>query len=647
MGREVQGVSAQEDPRRPPPSALPSRLRTWWKRQREAVGARRAAIEQIRSDERFEAGLMQLVADRQLDEKSAREKAARYLDELVAVHNPSLPDLSLVLSRLNDRRAFRGVVRYDESMLERLRKLDEQNPLVLLTGHRSYSDFLVRLPFALRGFEREFRFSGANTMVGPTATVGHQMGMIYIRRGFRDPVYSFVLRHYVGWLAERRSNFLWAIEGTRTRTGKLLEPKVGLLAYVVDAYLHGTTPDFVLVPATVVYEYLDEVYEYGRYARGATKKGESLWMSLKLVRDQRRVPPEARIGVGIGEPFSLADFVDGRSFDEATGEEARFEVTSEVVEKVATEVCRRIDAATPITSVALVLLPLLEHGRVRMTLDELVLELAPVLRQVSRRSLPALDPDVGSRADLRRALGLLAKQELVSVRGDPGEETFAVTPGRHIEAAYYRNGIVHFFALPSILELALVRSGNRESGSGPSHFWAEVERLRGLLAHEFFFAEGDAFESAVREELAAHDPDWERTLKRPQGASEFLARMEPPLAHRCVAPFLESYGIIADGLCRLGEEPVGDEAAFALECLARARQELAEGHLRRPDAVSLNMFGTPLRLARERNLLRDLREGDGSRKVFAAEIGDALQCVAALEKRAAELRGRAAAEPRA
>jgi len=615
-------------------SRLAAKLRTLWRQQREASAERRATVTEIQSNPVFEAGLMQVVEDNNLDVASVRQEVARYLKEMVAVHNYALPDYSLLFARIWDRRGFEGVVRYDEAALERLRRLNEQSPLVVLIAHRSYSDFVVRVPFARHGFEREYRFAGANTNLGPAGALGHNLGQIYVRRGFRDPVYTYVLRRYVGWLAERKSSFLWPIEGTRTRTGKLLQPKMGLLAYLADAYVHGQATDVPLVPVAVIYEYLREVYEYAAYGRGAKKSAETPWLMFRLIREARAVPPEAKIWLGIGEPIYLSEFLDRKDANAGTADGAEDESISKGIARAAGEVCRRIDAVTPITAVALVLLPLLEHAHVSMSLDEMAHELDSTVRHIALRGLPAPEPDLGSTGNLRRALDLLRHQGLVIAEGAPGAERYAIFPNRHIEAAYYRNGIVHFFAMPAIIELALLRAARLDHENGSSDFWGEVGRLRRLLEGEFHFPEGDKFHQLIRELLTLYSTDYEQILAQPDGAGQLLARVEPRFAPRALAPFLEAYKIIADGLCRLSGKAVTDEQQFARDCLAEAQRNLAANLISRPDAVSLNLFDTPMRWSREEGLLADQPAGDHARRAFAAEVDDALQCVAALATQA-------------
>ena len=106
--------------------------------------------------------------------------------------------------------------------------------------------------------------------------MGRRAGLIFIRRSFRDdPIYKLALREYVGWLAEHRQNLEWYIEGGRTRTGKLRDPRLGLLAYLVDAVHDGRCDDFVLQPVSIVYDELLDVEEHARFGAGCEPRRPS------------------------------------------------------------------------------------------------------------------------------------------------------------------------------------------------------------------------------------------------------------------------------------------------------------------------------------------------------------------------------------
>ena len=107
-------------------------------------------------------------------------------------------------------------------------------------------------------------------------------GVIFIRRKLDDPLYKYVLKQFVGYIVEKRFNLSWSIEGTRSRTGKMLPPKLGLLAYVADAYLDGRSDDILLQPVSISFDQLHETAEYAAYARGGEKTPEGLSLAVQL-----------------------------------------------------------------------------------------------------------------------------------------------------------------------------------------------------------------------------------------------------------------------------------------------------------------------------------------------------------------------------
>lgn len=139
--------------------------------------------------------------------------------------------------------------------MERLRTLSERYPLAFLPGHRSYLDPLVlRSALHRHGFVPNHVLGGSTWASGRSAR-SPVAAAWFIRRSVRgEPVYTLVLREYIGYLVRRRFNIEWYIEGGRTRTGKLRPPRYGLLNYLVDAFREGGVEDVMLVPTSIVYD---------------------------------------------------------------------------------------------------------------------------------------------------------------------------------------------------------------------------------------------------------------------------------------------------------------------------------------------------------------------------------------------------------
>jgi glycerol-3-phosphate O-acyltransferase len=194
---------------------------------------------------RFREGLEQIPG-------ATLEKAGEMLDELSTGWSRFSVDLIPSLGRAIFSRGFDPNVDYDRAQIESMRRGLEHHPAVLLFSHRSYLDGVI-VPVAMQEnrLPPVHTFAGINLSFGFMGPLMRHSGTIFLRRKLDDPVYKYVLRQFVGYIVEKRFNLSWSIEGTRSRTGKMLPPKLGLLAYVADAYLDGRSEDILLQPVSI------------------------------------------------------------------------------------------------------------------------------------------------------------------------------------------------------------------------------------------------------------------------------------------------------------------------------------------------------------------------------------------------------------
>ena len=147
---------------------------------------------------------------------------------------------------------------------------------------------------------------GINMNFFPVGPLVRRSGVFFIRRSFKDdPVYKFVLRHYIDYLIEKRFSLEWYIEGGRSRSGKLLPPRFGLLAYVVDAYRRGKSDDVVLIPVSIAYDQITDVPDYAaeQSGRAPSSARASAGSCASCAGSARRY---GEIHIAFGEPLSLA-----------------------------------------------------------------------------------------------------------------------------------------------------------------------------------------------------------------------------------------------------------------------------------------------------------------------------------------------------
>jgi glycerol-3-phosphate O-acyltransferase len=585
--------------------------------------------EEILASRRFRTGLR---AVRRADgEAPSLADAGHILDELAAGWSRRLIDVMPVIGRLIFQRGFDPQIDYDDTQVERLRAATQRQPGILLWSHRSNLDTLV-LAAALqeKGLPPAHLFAGVNMAFGPMGAIMRRAGVIFIRRSTADdPLYKYVLREYVGYVLEKRFNLSWSIEGTRSRTGKMLPPRLGLLSYAADAYLAGRVDDLLLLPVSVTFDQLHEISEYAEYARGAQKKPEGFGWLYKFVKAQG-ARHYGKIYVRFGEPVSLSAFLGPPGGPIASDPAAE----RQALTKIAFEVAWRINQGMPVTATALITTILLAMHGAALTFDQIRLALADALDYLASRAIPAAAsvPALAAAEPVRATLDALAAGGLVTCVTDGPEPVWLIGPDHQLAATFYRNSLIHFLLDTALCELAVLRvcEGSAAGTDPVEAFWTEIGWLRDLLKFEFYFKDRDEHRRQVREEMDRQDTDWEELLRAgPAGADALLGRMRPLVSHLLVRPFVEAYRLVADVLVHDAPADDAPASAYDAEVIKRAlglgRQYVAQRRLRSSESVSVLLFQTALQLMRNRGLLEAGSDVAERRVVFLAELRDLLK----------------------
>ncbi|HVO29419.1 MAG TPA: 1-acyl-sn-glycerol-3-phosphate acyltransferase, partial [bacterium] len=331
--------------------------------ERQTTGARykvpRFVQEEILARPEFAKGLAQVAGE--MPPEKARRKAAKYLAEIAARHSPYVIDLVHRAIRLAYTQGYSEAVHYDDAKLQAIFALARKHPVVFLPTHKSNLDHaMMQWLLHENGMPPSHAAGGINMNFFPVGPLFRRTGVFFIRRSFKDnPLYKYVLRQYVDFLVEKRFSMEWYIEGGRSRSGKLLPPRFGLLSYVVDAWKRGKSEDVFLVPVSIAYDQISDVGDYAAEQRGEKKQKESLGWFVKMLRGLRRRYGD--IHIRFGEPLSVAKTLGGKDagFEPGGDEEGAKNVA---VAKLAFEVCNRINRVTPVTPTSLVCLALLEEG---------------------------------------------------------------------------------------------------------------------------------------------------------------------------------------------------------------------------------------------------------------------------------------------
>ena len=568
----------------------------------------------------YREGLVRLATELGRSEAEIRAEAAGYLHELRTERSPFVLDRMMRFFRWAYSRAY-GEIDLVPGQVEALAPLLARYPALILPSHKANLDApIVDTVLYEHGIPPPTLFAGINMSFWPMGPLLRKSGRIFVRRGITgNPVYRFALREYLAYMIERRFSLEWFPEGTRSRTGKLLPPKLGLMTYVVDAYRQGRIEDVKLVPIALVYDQVYETADFIREARGEAKPAESFRWMLSYLRALQR--PYGKAYLRVGEPLSMREALGppDPTLDPKSPEALL------AMQKLALAVSWRTNQVTPITGIALVSFALLATGGRAVPKARLERYAGMAVAHARVRNQPlAESAQLDKPGKLDAALDALIGSGVV-IRHDTGHETvYGVGGDQHIAAAFYRNSMLHFVLDRAIAELSVLTAAQAPAREREEAFFAAAVRSREALKFEFFFRERPAFERALGEEMDLVSPEWREQLRAAATPEEAFRTIFAGVgtAHSVIRAFVEAYAIVAELLVRAPVDAAVDRAATVTAAVGLGRQHLLERKLRNAEAVSRPLFLTALDLAGNLRLTEPGPDLAERRAAFLARLGE-------------------------
>lgn len=379
------------------------------------------------------------------------EKAYHYLREISSSQSHSMIRFFDVLLTYVWNKIYDGImVRHGEP----LRDLANTHEIVYVVSHRSHLDYLV-LPYELyyMGLTTPHTAAGINLSFWPVGPFLRRGGAFFIRRSFRgNRLYAVAFTSYLAQLLSKGHSIAFFPEGGRSRTGRLLTPKTGMLSMIVQSYLRYPVKPLAFVPVYIGYDKVAEVKSYLGELMGASKKKESLKEFLKVRRVLKAQHGRAYLA------FGKAFLIDKR-LDEANPTwraqsekiDSKAEWLTGMIDQLAVDLMKGINSAAVVNPVSLVALALLSSPQRAMAKEDLE-SLIDVLLQLLRCSSvhPQVTLPKGDRTQIISYAESVANIRRFEYPGGGGDVMYL----DEIDSAYmtyYRNNILHLFALSSLI----------------------------------------------------------------------------------------------------------------------------------------------------------------------------------------------------
>lgn len=528
-------------------------LRAEFRREREqAIGPnlshRQTLVNQLIASEPVKQAIAEEAATRPLPLNKAEIKARAMAVEIASDYSyPFIRFFDGLLTALWNR-IYDGVALH---RIDTLNAISNGATVVYLPCHRSHIDYLL-LSYIIyyQGLPVPHVAAGVNLNLPVVGSLLRKGGAFFMRRSFKgDKLYSAVFEQYMHMMMTRGFPLEYFIEGGRSRTGRTLAPKAGLLAITVESFMADSTRPVVFVPVYIGYERVLEGATYIDELSGKPKQRESV---LGLIRALRSLKENfGKVHVNIGEPIRLDSFLDQHQPDWRT---TRGRVERETIRLLSLEAIARINDALVLNPINLLALGL--TGSTRNVLDARQLEQRIDLIRTLMQKVPYSAQQIVTSMAGREVLEYCVEQKIVSLRTHPLGNLIEIAAQQSIILSYFRNNVLHGLALPALLAALVDRNERIE----PRKILLTARSVFAFLKREYFLSLDEAGMEARMQELL--DCFIELGLLKTSGAW-----LLPPALHEAQAIALhglalllreplERIAIVTGTLVRLGNAPL-------------------------------------------------------------------------------------------
>jgi glycerol-3-phosphate O-acyltransferase len=507
-------------------------------------------------------------------------------------------------------RIFSGVDVRPEDM-ERIRMASRTGTPVLVPCHRSHLDYLLISWLCYReDLALPYIVAGENLLFFPMGPLFRRMGAFFIKRSFKgDPVFPVVFERYMRQLVRDGYPIEFFIEGGRSRTGKLLPPKLGVLGMVVDAASKRREDrDVLFLPIAISYEQIAEAGVYRKELTGAKKERESVG---QLVRARAVLKKRfGRVFLRVGEPVSAADFFAAhpRTWAELDSEH-RGEAIAHLGEQLVYRIARQM-AALP---TALVSMALLAQSGSGVRSDLIYRRVERLDRFLGHLGVEQAGGMSASRQIIDEALQRFIDDKLIQLVADDETSIYRVIREKRITLEYYKNVLLHFITPISLMAAAIrgCRALHEEDCFPVDEACRLFQSQVFLLRYEFTLDPEVPIDALMQQAL--HHLGWYGAIEiRADGKGGGMAyavqdREQLTELAELTRNFVESYYLVlrAGRALRTRDISLADLPSKIQEV---GESLLAVEELRRPEALSLINLKNAVQAYREEGML-EIRSG--------------------------------------
>ena len=583
-------------------------LRALYAKQRAArigpdLSHRRTIVNRVLRTRAVRSVVAQEMREKKITRRQGMLKARQYAEEIAANYSHAfIRFMEASLARLWNR-LYDGVV---FGHVETLEQTAEGNEVVYVPCHRSHMDYLL-LSYAIyvHGYAIPHIAAGINLNLPIVGRFLRKGGAFFIRRSFRgNALYTVVFMKYLAAIMARGHSIEYFIEGGRSRTGRLLQPKTGMLSMTVRSFLRERARPIVFIPVYFGYERIVEGTTYIGELSGKPKEKESVFGLIRTLRRMRE--RFGQVHVNLGEPIKLEELLDRYDPDWRTrvvDDDTRIPWVGAAVDDLASTIMRHINAAAAVTPINLLAVTLLATPRLALPETELLRQMD--LYRELMRCFSYSDRVTVTSMSAAEMLAYGESMKVVFREPHPLGDIVRMSDESAVLATYYRNNVLHLFAMPSLVACAFVSNATVRTDDIQRLAW----RIYPYIAAELFLRWSEqelarvvtdvliCLEQQGLIESNADATEW----RRPPPTSE--KAMQLSLVAQATIQTIERYYLSIAILVKAGSGQI-TQVALEERCQLTAQRMAMLYGLNSPEFFDRTMFEHFIDLLRTRGVVR-------------------------------------------
>lgn len=606
-------------------------LRLTLQRQRAAaigpdLSHRRTMTAQVLRSAAVRRAMTDEMRSKRISRRQALQVAQGYVSEIAANYSHVFVALMARAFTWLWTRIYDGVELHH---FEQLQKVAEGNEVVYVPCHRSHIDYML-LSYVIyyKGYAVPHIAAGINLNMPVVGSLLRRGGAFYMRRSFKgNALYTMVFMKYLGLMMARGHAIEYFIEGGRSRTGRLLQPKTGMLSMTLRSYLRIPRRPIVFLPVYFGYERLVEGKTYIGELSGAPKEKESVLGMLRTLPALRK--RFGKVHVSFGEPIHLDEVLDRHAPDRERGVPLKAERPPwlmPAVDDLATRIMTNINSAacaSPINLLALALLATPKQAMPESDLARQVELYASLLRQAPYSPLVWItDLDGASMVRHGEAMGVIQRVK------HPLGDVMTMTEENSVLMTYFRNNVLHMIALPSLIACCFLNNRTMSTIDIQRLVWRTYPYVRDELFLRWSDTEVAAAVVETLEDLANHGlvealeegAHW----RRPATGSNEAVQLS--VLAQVTVQIIERYYLVIAVLLKQGSGRVSQEVLES-QCQLMAQRMSLLHELNSPEFFDKTLFKNFIDLLRQRNVLGVNAEGRLTYTDMLAAVAEDAQLV--------------------